>query len=97
MIKFFQNLFCKIKYRNNGDWYTICEIQDTDMKIIVYRMGGTNVFQIEIFDKDPLTNNYIERDVFTSHGNPKYNYTPGFTEHPLCEEINLDEIIKANE
>jgi hypothetical protein len=96
-MKFFQNLFCKIKYRNSGGWCNVCEIDDTDMKIIVYRMGGTNHIQIEMFDKDPLTNNYVERDIFTSHGNPKYNNMPGFAEHLTCEEINLNEIIKANE
>jgi len=99
---FFQNLFATIKYKDSDQWCNIAEINDTDMKITIYRLAETNSIRIEMFDKDPLTNNLVERDTFISYGNPKYNYMPGFATDFECEgcesdETSLDELIKENE
>ena len=98
MIKFFKNLYCEWKYQNSDRWCNICEIDDTDMKIIVYRLLETNHISFQIYDKVPQTNDqYLLRGTYTSNGDPKYAYMPGFTKKLECEDVDLDEIIKTNE
>jgi len=102
MIKFFKDLYCKFKYRDSDLWCNIAELDDTDMKIVIYRLSQTNHIGIEIWDKIPSSENqYKLRNSYTASGDPKYAYMPGFAKNIVCEECNndidLDELIKSNE
>jgi hypothetical protein len=98
MIKFFKDFFYKLKYKNSDLWCNIAEINDTDMKIIIYRLPATNHLGIVIWDKVPASENeYKFRDSYFSSGDPKYAYMIGFTRNIKCEDIDLDELIESNE
>lgn len=80
-------------------WCNIAEIDDTDMKIIVYRLARSNHITLQIWDKIPKSdNNYELRNTYVSSGDPKYNYMPGFGDFS-CEDVKeetdkqLDDIL----
>lgn len=98
MIRFFKNLFYKIRYKNSNQWHNICEIDDTDMKIVIYRLALTNHIGIVIWDKVPGSENeYESRESYFSSGDPKYAKMPGFSMNPECEELDLNEMIEKHE
>jgi hypothetical protein len=90
-----KNFIIKILRRlkkDDSEWVNICEINDTDCLIIIYREAFTNNLVIEVNDKDLTKEKLVFRDRFFSFGDPKYAKMPGFTpeDNPDCQ-IKIDD------